>query len=184
MNGLLEPGQARVEASGLHGATAQPAVLPKRGDSSQERRSYRRRPVICRSMAGDPEGRTRSARYGGSVAVSFDGARSPTRRGTIGRAPSTPLSVGPARPGCPSGDHQTVLPRRRGLRRWLPRGCRWSSDASWPWPRLRWSVRSATPGEPFGDRHRDLDAILDRAYAAVVERLGPWAVHRRATGAG
>jgi predicted GH43/DUF377 family glycosyl hydrolase len=27
--------------------------------------------------------------------------------------------------------------------------------------------------ESFGDRHRDLDAILDRAYAAVVERLGP-----------
>ena len=45
-------------------------------------------------------------------------------------------------------------------------------------------MRSATAAESFGDRHRDLDAILDRAYAAVVERLGPWAVHRRATGAG
>ena len=28
--------QARVKTSGLHGATALPAVLPKRGDSSQE----------------------------------------------------------------------------------------------------------------------------------------------------
>jgi hypothetical protein len=27
--------------------------------------------------------------------------------------------------------------------------------------------------ESFGDRHRDLDAILDRAHAAVVDRLGP-----------
>jgi len=27
--------------------------------------------------------------------------------------------------------------------------------------------------ESFGDRHRDLDSILDRAFAAVVDRLGP-----------